>query len=147
MNIIVILTISMSSIFGISKLEKPSYTLLKKFDKFEIRQYDAMNLVFTNKADESKDFQTLANYIGVMKKPQNEENKSIPMSAPVIWGPLISEEPDRALAFYVPDKYEPLPKPFDDEVKIARSGDITMAVMKFSGRWNPDNVGTKVQEL
>lgn len=50
---------------GILNIEQPPYKLIKKFEKFEIRQYNSMNLVFTNQEGDSKGFRLLASYIGV----------------------------------------------------------------------------------
>ena len=71
--------------FQSDKIETPKYTVLKKYDEFEIRQYDSMIIAQTilpsssYDASSSMGFRRVASYIF----GGNNKNESISMTAPV----------------------------------------------------------------
>lgn len=137
----------MASLFGAINLETPPYELIKKFDKFEIRKYEKMDLVYISDPEENSGFRQLAKYIGVMGKAENDTHKKIPMSAPVFSGPLGPIASDSAMSFYIPSQYEPLPKPLNPLVETAKTEPLYVAVYTFSGGYDMNNVAPKVKEL
>ena len=137
----------MGSTFSLFKYEGPKYEVVKHFDNFEVRKYDPMNIVYTNVGSDHYGFKSLAEYIGVYGQPKNESNMKIPMSVPVITGPFIEGETKKGMAFYVPDKFSPMPAPTSENVHTATSEPVIMAIYKFSGSYGPDNVQPKVEEF
>lgn len=116
-----------------SKVESPAYTVIKKYDDFELRQYGPMVLAQTemkNKSYEessSESFQTVANYIG----GQNDQRKKIAMTSPVI----VEMGEKTKMAFVMPKEHakESLPEPNSNKVEILQVHPKKYAVITFPG--------------
>ena len=63
-----------------SSIEQPSYEVVLENNHFEIRQYSKIKVIGDNKSNSGNAFRSLFNYIN----GNNNENKKIPMTAPVI---------------------------------------------------------------
>merc|ERR1712070_61701 len=83
------------SIFGKINEESPHFSLLKKTAEYGIRRYAQAIAVETSYEAEhviggqGKSFMSLAKYIGVMSKPENEREEKISMTAPVSMGKVV----------------------------------------------------------
>ena len=115
-------------------LKKPEYLLIEKHGKIEIRQYSEYVIAKTSikKGDielNNNMFRTLAGYIF----GGNQDNQSIPMTAPVI---TKSDESNYDMIFFMLDAQKPedLPKPNSKNVLI-ETIDIGKTVSITFGMW------------
>ena len=135
-------------------LEKPKYKLLKKEGRFELREYEpylasriTVRACDYNEAA-NRGFRPLANYIFggnisedkiAMTAPVTAQSKSekIAMTSPV----TVSGDGEYTVEFLIPSKYtlDTLPKPLDDKVCFYQHSSRSMAVVRFSGRFNQSN--------
>jgi hypothetical protein len=118
-------------------IETYRYTVIKKFDTFELRTYEAT--LFTSvklstkgyKNSSSKGFSLLAGYIF----GGNERNEKIAMTSPV----AMSLEDSMTMMFMVPKelKKEMLPKPNQSGIEFKEEPEKTVAAISFNG-WAND---------
>lgn len=133
------------------KYEEPSYTLIEKKDKYELRKYDpyivAATMVEGNFDDVGNEgFRRLFKYIS----GDNASKRSISMTAPVSQKTIPEKIPMTApvgqkkigekweITFMIPSKYnmETVPEPFDKRIVIKEIPARLIAVMKYSGTWS-----------
>jgi hypothetical protein len=118
-------------------IEEYPYTVIKEYDDFEIRQYEAS--LFTsvtlkmgeyNKASR-KGFSILGGYIF----GANEKKESISMTSPV----SMSLEDEMTMMFMVPKEFskETLPKPENQNIEFIQMPEKKMAAITFGG-WAND---------
>ncbi len=128
-------------------IESYPYEVVKTYDKFEIRSYQAS--LFTSvklqtseysKAS-SQGFSTLAGYIF----GGNETNEKIAMTSPV----AMSLEDSMTVMFMVPKQYEKdnLPKPNQSKIEFREEPARKMAVITFGGWANSDKIEQHKAEL
>lgn len=146
MNILLIVlsVISVSfiviQIFAMSSqknIETYPYEVIKKYDDFEIRNYEATLFtsvkLATNKYQKgsSAGFSILANYIF----GGNKSNEKIAMTSPV----AMSLEDSMTVMFMVPKKFnkENLPQPNESQIKIREEPAKKVAAITFGG-WADD---------
>lgn len=146
MKILLIITASLGIIFIVgqfifmkttSDIEMYSYKVLKKYDLFEIRKYDAANFSYvTMKTDSYKEssnsgFRSLAGYIF----GGNEKKESIAMTSPVV----MNLDETVTMQFMIPAKYnlDDLPKPNNPDVKFKTEKEKFLATIAFGG-WSND---------
>lgn len=120
--------------------ETYQYKVLKKYDDFEVRQYEPA--IFTSveldsgsyKSVSSKGFNVLAGYIF----GGNEENKKIAMTTPV----TMDLKDTMTMRFLVPSKYarEELPKPNDERIEFEEMPERIVAAIRFSGYANDEKI-------
>lgn len=123
-----------------SKIESPSYKVIKSFEDFEIRNYDAMVVAKTDlKSDayeksSSSGFRTIANYIF----GGNKENQQIAMTSPVI----MEMGEKSSMSFVMPEEHaiENLPEPNSKNVEIIQIQPKTYAVLEFTGYANDKKI-------
>ncbi len=118
-------------------IETYPYTVVKKYDAFEIRNYEAR--LFSSvklssnayKKSSSKGFSILAEYIF----GGNDRNEKIAMTAPV----SMSLEDSMIMMFMVPKKFkkETLPKPNQSQIEFREEPAKTVAAVTFGG-WADD---------
>ena len=133
--------------FQSDKIETPKYTVLKKYDEFEIRQYDSMIIAQTilpsssYDASSSMGFRRVASYIF----GGNDKNESISMTSPVFMEMGVNTK----MAFVMPKNYklEALPKPNSLDVQLIVIEPKKYAVIKFSGYASDEKIKEKSQEL
>jgi len=133
--------------FQSDKIETPKYTVLKKYDEFEIRQYDSMIIAQTilpsssYDASSSMGFRRVASYIF----GGNDKNESISMTSPV----FMEMGENTKMAFVMPKNYklEELPKPNSGDVQLIVIEPKKYAVIKFSGYASDEKIKEKSQEL
>ena len=128
-------------------IETYPYTVIKKYDTFEIRSYEAT--LFTSvklptkgfKKSSSKGFSILAGYIF----GNNERNEKISMTSPV----TMSLEDSMTMMFMVPKelKKEMLPKPDQSLIEFKEEPAKTVAAINFNGWANDKKIEKFKQEL
>tara|TARA_R110000772_G_scaffold118149_1_gene223762 strand:+ start:1160 stop:1777 length:618 start_codon:yes stop_codon:yes gene_type:complete len=128
-------------------IETYPYTVIKKFDTFEIRSYKAT--LFTSvklsttgyKNSSSKGFSILAGYIF----GGNERNEKIAMTSPV----AMSLEDSMTMMFMVPKelKKEMLPKPNQSGIEFKEEPAKTVAAINFNGWANDKKIEKFKQKL
>lgn len=130
-----------------SKIESPSYKVIKSFEDFEIRNYDAMVVAKTEMKSEvyeessSSGFRTIANYIF----GGNKENQQIAMTSPVI----MEMGEKSSMSFVMPEEHaiENLPEPNSKNVEIIQIQPKTYAVLEFTGYANDKKIKKHTKRL
>lgn len=130
-----------------SKIESPSYKVIKSFDDFEIRNYDAMVVAKTEiksqayEESSSSGFRTIANYIF----GGNKENQQIAMTSPVI----MEMGEKSSMSFVMPEEHaiENLPEPNSKNVEIIQIQPKTYAVLEFTGYANDKKIKKHTKRL
>jgi hypothetical protein len=128
-------------------IETYPYVVKKKYDRFEIRSYEAT--LFTSvklatkgyKNSSSKGFSILAGYIF----GGNERNEKISMTSPV----TMSLEDSSVMMFMVPKKFKKdlLPKPNQSEIEFKEEPAKQLAAINFSGWANDSKIEKYKQKL
>jgi hypothetical protein len=131
-------------------VEKVRYTVLKKFNQIEIRNYPRLLIALVKGHNENAAFGLLFNYISGNNKIQ----KKIRMTAPVInaekiemTAPVISQ--DDYMAFILPSEYQMnnVPIPLDPQVEIRDQPERKLAVIRFSGYTNANKISKFKEKL
>ena len=128
LNIILLIVAMLQSI------ETPTYKLIQKFEKFEIRDYGT---VITAKTTINSDFRT-STYTGFRRVANfifggNDQEKKIAMTAPVIT--QMKSPQSHVVHFVMPSKYslETLPNPNLQNIEIEKEELGIIAAMRFGG--------------
>jgi len=127
-------------------IETYPYTVVKTYDDFEIRSYEASLFssvkLSTNgyRASSSKGFSILAGYIF----GGNDRNEKIAMTSPV----AMSLEDSTTMMFMVPKKFkkETLPQPNQSQIEFREEPSKTLAAITFGG-WADDAKIAKYKAL
>ena len=130
-----------------SDIETPKYKVLKKYPRFELRQYESMMLATTNLGIASYDdkasegFRTIASYIF----GKNKSNEKIAMTAPVIY----HADSISTLSFVVPRSKteESMPVPIDSNLTFVVQAPKLLAVLDFGGFINNEKLASRMAEL
>ena len=130
-----------------SDIETPKYKVLKKYPRFELRQYESMMLATTNLGIASYDdkasegFRTIASYIF----GKNKSNEKIAMTAPVIY----HADSISTLSFVVPRSktQESMPVPIDQNLSFVVQAPKLLAVLDFGGFINNEKLAARMAEL
>lgn len=130
-----------------SDIETPKYKVLKKYPRFELRQYESMMLATTNLGPASYDekasegFRTVASYIF----GKNKSNEKIAMTAPVIY----HADSISTLSFVVPRSKteESMPVPIDQNLTFVVQAPKLLAVLDFGGFINNEKLAARMAEL
>jgi len=132
--IIFVVIVALWSVWGYfgSRVEQADYTVVKKMNGYEIREYPAHIVAETSvqgSYDESmsEGFRIVAGYIF----GGNTKKESIAMTAPVM---ATKEGDSQTISFGMPRSYtmETLPIPNDERVKIVMITAKKFAVLRFS---------------
>jgi len=129
-----------------SDVEQHKYTVIKKYDQFEIRQYETAIFSSVRIASDSyketanQGFRTLAGYIF----GGNERNEKIAMTSPV----AMELGDTTKMSFMVPSdrSMESLPKPNSSKISFEKREGKKMAAIQFDG-WADDQKITRYTEL
>jgi hypothetical protein len=123
--------------YSMSSIEKHKYTVIKKYDDFEIRDYEAALFssvvldasTYDNSAN--KGFRILAGYIF----GGNENGEKIAMTSPV----AMELGDSTKMSFMVPSNYNEgnLPKPTNEKIFFEKKNGSRMAAIRFGG-WAND---------
>ena len=140
--------------------EEPSYTVVRSYDSFEVRQYEAYIVAETlaqGAADEagSQGFKVLAGYIF----GGNKGARKIAMTAPVaqtptriaMTAPVLQSASDGAfvIQFAMPREWtlETLPEPTNASVRLRAMPARTLAVIGYSGTWSQSRYEEHLKKL
>jgi len=144
---IAFIVVQLFAMRGQKNIETYPYVVDKKYDRFEIRRYEAT--LFTSvklsskgyKESSSKGFSILAGYIF----GKNERNEKISMTSPV----AMSLEDSMTMMFMVPKKLkkETLPKPDQSQIEFREEPAKTVAAISFGGWANDEKIETYKQKL
>jgi hypothetical protein len=148
--VIIILSFIVIQIFAINSqlnIETYPYTVEKKYDKFEIRNYEASLFtsvkISTNefKNASKEGFTILAGYIF----GGNEKNEKIAMTSPV----SMSLEDSMTMMFMVPkkNKKETLPQPNESLIEFREEPAKTVASISFGGWANDKKIEDYKKQL
>ena len=145
--VVVFVAIQLFFIFGQRNIETYPYVVKKKYDRFEIRSYEAT--LFTSvklskkgyKNASSQGFSILAGYIF----GNNERNEKISMTSPV----SMSLEDTMTMMFMVPKKLnkETLPQPKQSDIKFKEEPAKIVAAIRFKGWANDTKLEQYKQDL
>jgi len=145
--LIAVVIVQVYFVFGQRNIETYPYEIKKKYDRFEIRSYEAT--LFTTvklstkgfKNSSSKGFSILAGYIF----GNNERNEKISMTSPV----SMSLEDSTTMMFMAPKKFnkEMLPKPNQAGIEFKHEPAKTLAAIRFSGWANDAKIEKYKQDL
>jgi len=132
--VIAVCVLILSYSFRFKDIETPKFTLLKKIDNVEIRQYPTMILAQTKlksgryDGNEDNGFRTVAGYIF----GGNQSQQKIAMTAPVI---MNMSDSNASMSFVMPSQYqmEELPTPNSNKVQITEQAPLVLAVIRFGG--------------
>jgi len=128
-------------------IESYAYTVEKKYDKFEVRNYEP-SLFSSVKLDSdayeessSKGFRILAGYIF----GGNDKEENIAMTSPV----SMSLEKDMTMMFMVPKKFnrETLPTPNQSNIEFVEMPARKLAAITFGGWANNEKIEEYKQKL
>ena len=148
--IFVLAVLALSGWYLVPKfLEQPSYKVMLKDGKIEIRQYDRILLQSVKvRGDQYQSirqgFRPLVRFIG----GKDRDGDKISMTAPVIQSAGDNED-DWVISFSMPSKYDiaNLPAPQDSSIYTENLEPMTAAVIKFSGKANEQILRNKIQTL
>ena len=121
--------------------EQPDYSVLKKDNEFEIRQYTNF-LTATVETDGERDeaigkgFRILFKYIS----GENKEKENISMTIPVMQKSMGANK--WSISFVVPKKFnlQNVPKPDNASVKIINNSNLKVITVTFSGLFSDGNI-------
>ena len=145
--LLIFIIVQLFAINGQKNIETYSYDVAKKYDAFEIRNYEASLFTYVKlsgnkyRDESSKGFSILARYIF----GGNDKNEKIAMTSPV----AMSLEDSMTMMFMVPKKFkkETLPKPDQSEIKFQEEPKKTVAAITFSGWANDEKIEKYKQKL
>ena len=143
--------------------EEPGYTVVERYQEFELRQYDAYLVAETSVSGDFDDvggeaFRRLFDYISEGDRPQGK----IAMTTPVIQQPLPAVTEQSAVddaspgannryrfAFVMPAGYslEDLPRPENPKVLIKSVPARLMAARRYAGTWSEERYRSNEQQL
>jgi len=145
-----------------SAIEEPKYTVERRYDGFEVREYApylVAEVVVAGPAEEAgnQGFRILAGYIFGKNKGERKiamtapvtqapEPAKIEMTAPVIQAPASG---GYVVQFTMPGEYtlETLPEPLDPRVKLKEVPGGRFAVIRYSGTWSQRNYQEHLEKL
>ena len=148
LSILIIMVLTGFSLGPImSKVETPKFKILSTFNNIEIRAYKPMLIAEidvreTRKEAVSQGFRSLADFIF----GDNIRNDKIKMTAPVVQQ---SSSQGWKVSFVMPSSYtiHDIPKPLNNEIIIKEIPARKMAVIKFNGRNEEDNISKYENKL
>ena len=139
-----------ATLSSVTNAEEPDYTVVKKEDNIELRDYGSMIAAQFNTSGERYQaarnaFRPLANYIFAKERAPGSSEEKIAMTAPVTQS---YAEGEWNIRFIMPKKYklEDLPVPADN-VKLIEIEPKRMAVLRFSGKASDEDFENTEIEL
>jgi len=162
LSILIIIVLAGFSLGPImSKVETPKFKILSTFNNIEIRAYKPMLIAEidvreTRREAISQGFRSLADFIF----GDNIRNDKIKMTAPVVQqssekikmtAPVVQQSSSQGwkVSFVMPSSYtiHDIPKPLNNEIIIKEIPARKMAVIKFNGRNEEDNISKYENKL
>ena len=134
--------------------EEPEYSIVKKTDVYEIRQYKQRTVAEVTYGEEDSGFRVLFDYISGANKGSKEvemtipvtQSKEIDMTAPVTQS---MTDGKMSMRFFLPMQYSKLnaPEPNDERVRIIDLPAEYFAVISYSGFASDGNFEEHYTEL
>jgi hypothetical protein len=139
--------------------EGPKYTVVQKYEAFEIREYDPYVVAqteVTGAFDEmgGKAFRILIKYISgenqqqssiqmtapVIQESSKQDGQKIPMRAPVIQEASKEDSKSATFSFVMPQNFtlDTLPLPLDKRITLKEIPAKSVAVREYSGGWGEE---------
>ena len=140
-------------------IEEPKYTLMEKYEAFEIRKYSPYLVAQTEVSgtfDErgGKAFRILIKYISgenqqqsnikmtapVIQESSDKEGQKISMTAPVIQEKGKEDSNSAIISFVMPESFtlDTLPSPSDNRITLREIPAKIVAVLQYSGGWSEE---------
>jgi hypothetical protein len=119
-------------------VQKVSYKVLNQMDNLEIRRYPSIVLAVVKDLNEDEAFNLLFRFIS----GENKGKEKIEMTAPVI-------STSDCMAFVLPSKFtiDTALEPLNPQVKLKKTRSRDLAVIRFRGRSENEDVEKKTKEL
>mmetsp|Transcript_104066 Transcript_104066/g.164326 ORF Transcript_104066/g.164326 Transcript_104066/m.164326 type:complete len:245 (-) Transcript_104066:106-840(-) len=134
----------LNSVFGVIDVSTPDYEVLHKGQGYEIRWYPASTAIASHASAHSS-FMSLAGFIGVMGKPQNDRHEKIAMTAPVV---TMQSSHGEEMQFILPSNVNgTAPHPTNHGVRLVTRPSSAYGVETFSGSWSTYDVGERAKKL
>lgn len=130
-----------------SNIESYPYEVVKKYDQFEVRDYEAR--LFTSVQLPTSDYKTSSrrgfSKLGGYIFGANEKNESIAMTSPV----AMNMGDSTTVMFMVPKGYkkEDLPRPNESDVTFVEEPARTVAAITFGGWANDEKIAKYKRQL
>jgi len=136
MKIVIVLASLLVVLYPYKGNYPSGYTLIKKVNSVEIRQYEPSIFASYTELNGSNNsqFRALAGYIF----GSNEKEEKIGMTSPV----SMVQSSKKEMLFLMPSSYslESLPKPKNKNIKIIEVGERKVAALRFSGYANQNSI-------
>jgi hypothetical protein len=140
----------MGIVFGVTGTKGPVYEVLAKTSSYEIRNYNQGFLTAEiPMTSDNEGFSALAKYIGVFGKPENTISQPMAMTHPVIKEEN-TDTSNEVMKFVLPGEYVHIadaPKPTNAKISIHENPPQYLAVIGFSGWYNPSLGVTYLDKL
>ena len=142
MKFIAVLTLALVGVLGSTSYEpsdvaEPSYDVELKGSNYEVRSYSKRFAIEASSCNGTSGlFRKLAGFIGVIGKPQNDQDLAIPMTAPV--SQSMGDDGCMRMQFFLPADFDDLskiPTPTDSSVKVKEVPASYGAVYSFWWSW------------
>jgi len=134
--------------------EEPEYSIVKKTDVYEVRQYKRRTVAEVVYGEEDSGFRLLFDYISGSNKGSREvemtipvtQSKEIDMTVPVTQS---TNDGSMSMRFFLPTQYtkQNAPEPNDERVKIIDLPEEYFAVISYSGFASDSNFEERYKEL
>ena len=134
--------------------EEPEYSIVKKTDIYEVRQYKRRTVAEVVYGEEDSGFRLLFDYISGSNKGSREvemtipvtQSKEIDMTVPVTQS---TNDGSMSMRFFLPTQYtkQNAPEPNDERVKIIDLPEEYFAVISYSGFASDSNFEERYKEL
>ena len=134
--------------------EEPEYSIVKKTDVYEVRQYKKRTVAEVIYGEEDSGFRVLFDYISGANKGSKEvemtipvtQSKEIDMTVPVTQS---AGDGEMSMRFFLPTQYskQNAPAPNDERVKIIDLPEEYFAVISYSGFASDGNFEEHYTEL
>lgn len=148
--------------------EQPEYTVVERYDDFELRRYDpyivAETDVYGNFSEVGNEaFGILSGYIfgnnrqqtrmemtaPVNQVPASRRGETIAMTAPVSQNMLSDADSTYTLSFVMPSAWTlaTLPEPVDERIRLRKTDSRLVAARTYSGTWSESRYRTNEEKL
>ena len=134
--------------------EEPEYSIVKKTDVYEVRQYKKRTVAEVTYGEEDSGFRVLFDYISGANKGSKEvemtipvtQSKKIDMTVPVTQS---ASDGEMSMRFFLPTQFSKrnAPVPNDERVKIIDLPEEYFAVISYSGFSSDSNFEEHHKEL
>ena len=122
--------------------EEPEYSIVKKTDVYEVRQYKKRTVAEVIYGEEDSGFRVLFDYISGANRGSKEVEMTIPVTQSTTDGKM-------SMRFFLPMQYskQNAPEPNDERVRIIDLPAEYFAVISYSGFASDDNFDKHHKEL